>query len=208
MFLGEYAHTIDDKGRLTLPAKYRADLAAGLVVTRGIDKCLFVFPRAEWDKLSAKLDALPLTDPQAREFRRLERNLLGRKALQEIGDEMVAAMEVDGIFLDTMSRGAAEFRSMLDAVRPGVALEGEGALPIEHVHDHHMSWAQWFNDSAVPGVLRNKWFERRHLQHRIDRLAHPDELARPLQSVEELAQGPVGHGLVSLLPRSACFNDR
>jgi MraZ protein len=71
MFLGEYAHTIDDKGRLTLPAKYRADLAAGLVVTRGIDKCLFVFPRAEWDKLSAKLDALPLTDPQAREFRRL-----------------------------------------------------------------------------------------------------------------------------------------
>ncbi len=71
MFLGEYAHTIDDKGRLTLPAKYRADLAAGVVVTRGIDKCLFVFPRAEWDKLSAKLDALPLTDPQAREFRRL-----------------------------------------------------------------------------------------------------------------------------------------
>jgi len=71
MFLGEYAHTIDDKGRLTLPAKYRAELAAGLVVTRGIDKCLFVFPRAEWDKLAEKLNALPLTDPQAREFRRL-----------------------------------------------------------------------------------------------------------------------------------------
>jgi len=71
MFLGEYAHTIDEKGRLTLPAKYRAELAAGLVVTRGIDKCLFVFPRAEWDKLAEKLNALPLTDPQAREFRRL-----------------------------------------------------------------------------------------------------------------------------------------
>jgi MraZ protein len=71
MFLGEYAHTIDEKGRLTLPAKYRADLATGVVVTRGIDKCLFVFPLDEWHKLSEKVSALPLTDTSAREFRRL-----------------------------------------------------------------------------------------------------------------------------------------
>jgi MraZ protein len=71
MFLGEYTHTLDDKGRLTLPAKYRAELAMGLVVTRGIDKCLFVFPMPEWQTLSGKLSALPLTDPQAREFQRL-----------------------------------------------------------------------------------------------------------------------------------------
>jgi len=71
MFLGEYAHTIDDKGRLTLPAKYRTDLASGVVVTRGLDKCLFVFPMEEWKKLSEKVSALPLTDMQAREFRRL-----------------------------------------------------------------------------------------------------------------------------------------
>jgi MraZ protein len=71
MFLGEYAHTIDDKGRLTLPAKYRAELASGVVVTRGIDKCLFVFPMDEWKKLSDKVSALPLTDTQARDFRRL-----------------------------------------------------------------------------------------------------------------------------------------
>ena len=57
MFLGEYAHTIDDKGRLTLPAKYRAELASGVVVTRGIDKCLFVFPMDEWKKLSDKVSA-------------------------------------------------------------------------------------------------------------------------------------------------------
>ncbi|CAG0988239.1 partial Transcriptional regulator MraZ, partial [Gammaproteobacteria bacterium] len=68
MFLGEYTHALDDKGRLTLPAKYRAELATGLVVTRGIDKCLFVFPMTEWKTLSDKLSALPLTDPQAREF--------------------------------------------------------------------------------------------------------------------------------------------
>ena len=83
--------------------------------------------------------------------------------------EMVAALEADGIFLDTMNKGSGEFRARLDAARPGVILEGEGALPLENIHDHHASWAQWFTDSEVPGVLRNKWFERRHLQHQIKR---------------------------------------
>jgi len=83
--------------------------------------------------------------------------------------EFVGKLDADGIFLDTMKQGAAEFRAKLDAVRPGVALEGEAALPLERVHDHHLSWAQWFRDGEVPGVLRNKWFERRHLQHQIKR---------------------------------------
>jgi len=51
--------------------------------------------------------------------------------------EMVSALDVDGIFLDTMGEGSAEFRSKLDAVRPGVVLEGEGTPPIERVKDHH-----------------------------------------------------------------------
>ncbi len=83
--------------------------------------------------------------------------------------ELVRALEVDGIFLDTMNRGAAELRAKLDAVRPGVILEGEGAVPLERMHDHHASWAQWFNDSPVPGVLRHKWLERRHMLHQIKR---------------------------------------
>jgi formylglycine-generating enzyme required for sulfatase activity len=82
---------------------------------------------------------------------------------------LVKEIDADGVFLDTMSRGAAEFRAKLDASRPGVVLEGEGALPLENIHDHHMSWAQVFRDSRVPGILRNKWFERRHMQHEIDR---------------------------------------
>lgn len=82
---------------------------------------------------------------------------------------MVGAIEADGIFLDTMAQGAAAFREKLDRVRPGVVLEGEIALPLASIHDHHLSWAQWFQDSPVPGVLRNKWFERRHLQHQIKR---------------------------------------
>jgi hypothetical protein len=85
--------------------------------------------------------------------------------------DLVCSLQVDGIFLDTMDRGAADFRTRLDAVRPGVILEGEGALPVERIHDHHASWAQHFDDSEAPGVLRNKWFERRHMQHQIRRWA-------------------------------------
>lgn len=83
--------------------------------------------------------------------------------------EMVRDLGVDGIFLDTMAKGAAEFRAKLDAVRPGVILEGEGAVPLENLDDHHASWAQWFADSRAPGVLRHKWLERRHMQHQIKR---------------------------------------
>jgi len=83
--------------------------------------------------------------------------------------EIILAIEADGIFLDTTAHGAAEFRAKLDAERPGVVLESEGALPLERVNDHHLSWAQGFTDSEAPGILRNKWFERRHLQHQVKR---------------------------------------
>ena len=98
-----------------------------------------------------------------------------RKSVSDIDALMalIKKIDADGIFLDTMSRGAAEFRVRLDTVRRGVVLEGEGALPLANIHDHHMSWAQWFKDSKAPGVLRNKWFERRHVQHQIDRF-NPD----------------------------------
>ena len=82
---------------------------------------------------------------------------------------IVRAIDADGIFLDTMEKGAEEYRSQLDEARKGVALESELALPVEEVYAHHMSWAQWFNDSRAPGVLRNKWLERRHIQHGISR---------------------------------------
>jgi Uncharacterized conserved protein len=91
------------------------------------------------------------------------------KAVLDALVDMVGALEADGIFLDTMGKGSADFRVKLDAERPGVILEGEGAVPIENIHDHHASWAQWFDDSAVPGVLQHKWLERRHMQHQIKR---------------------------------------
>ena len=71
MFLGEYTHSLDSKGRLTIPAKFRNELAAGLVVTRNpVDHCLLVFPQGEWEHLADKVSALPLTDPRSAAFRR------------------------------------------------------------------------------------------------------------------------------------------
>jgi MraZ protein len=71
MFLGEFVHTLDEKGRLTIPAKFRDDLADGLVVTRGIDPCLAIYPLEEWKVLADKVSKLPMTDRLARAFRRL-----------------------------------------------------------------------------------------------------------------------------------------
>ena len=73
--------------------------------------------------------------------------------------EIIESIDADGIFLDTM-KDAPDFREKLDSVKPGIVMEGEIALPLEHIQTHHMSWAQWFKDSNVPGVYRNKWFER------------------------------------------------
>jgi MraZ protein len=70
MFLGEYNHTIDDKGRLTIPAKFRGELAAGLVVTRGLDRNLMIFPLNSWQDLAERIVSRPLSDGEMRAFRR------------------------------------------------------------------------------------------------------------------------------------------
>lgn len=71
MFIGEYSHTIDEKGRMAVPAKLRQKLGSGAVVTRGIDKCLWVFPKSEWQALAEKISNLPLSDANSRAFSRL-----------------------------------------------------------------------------------------------------------------------------------------
>lgn len=68
MFMGEYLHTIDDKGRLSIPAKFRDSLGQQFIATKGLDHCLFVYPQAEWQQLEQKLKALPFTQPEARAF--------------------------------------------------------------------------------------------------------------------------------------------
>ncbi len=71
MFIGEYNHNLDDKGRLAVPKKFRSDLAKGAVVTRGLDNCLFLYTKKEWEKLAEKLAALPFAQANTRAFARL-----------------------------------------------------------------------------------------------------------------------------------------
>ena len=71
VFLGEYAHTLDDKGRLIIPARFREELGPRFVGTRGLDRCLFVYASAEWQVFADQLRTLPLTKADSRAFARL-----------------------------------------------------------------------------------------------------------------------------------------
>jgi MraZ protein len=71
MFIGEYSHNLDDKGRLAIPIKFRQELKGGAVVTRGLDNCLFLYTKKEWGKLAEKLAALPFSQANSRAFARL-----------------------------------------------------------------------------------------------------------------------------------------
>ena len=68
MLIGEYEHTIDDKGRLIMPAKIREDIGESFILTKGLDGCLFGFSKNEWTNFEEKLKTLPLTNKNARDF--------------------------------------------------------------------------------------------------------------------------------------------
>jgi len=70
MFIGEYSHSVDEKGRLIIPSKFRDGLGKEFVVTKGLDGCLFIYGNDEWKVLEEKLCALPLTNKDARAFAR------------------------------------------------------------------------------------------------------------------------------------------
>ncbi|HLD21264.1 MAG TPA: division/cell wall cluster transcriptional repressor MraZ [Patescibacteria group bacterium] len=71
MFIGEYQHTIDEKGRLAIPVKFRNELQKGAVVTRGLDHCLFLYTATSWNELASKLMKLPISQSKTRAFARL-----------------------------------------------------------------------------------------------------------------------------------------
>jgi MraZ protein len=70
MFIGEYNHNLDDKGRLAIPAKFRTILKKGAVVTKGLDNCLFLYSQEQFEKIAAKFAALPISQAKARAFTR------------------------------------------------------------------------------------------------------------------------------------------
>lgn len=71
MFIGEFQHNLDLKGRMAIPAKFRRGISGGAIITRGLDHCLFVFTKKDWEKLAEKLISLPLAQANSRAFVRL-----------------------------------------------------------------------------------------------------------------------------------------
>ena len=70
MLMGEFHHNIDEKNRLVIPSKFRSELGEQFIITRGLDKCLFIYSMNEWNKLVSKLNTLPFTQKNARNFTR------------------------------------------------------------------------------------------------------------------------------------------
>jgi MraZ protein len=87
MFIGEYNHSVDTKKRLALPSKFRSELGKTVVVTRGLDKCLFVYPLEVWKELAQKLGTMPIGESATRSFVRLM--LAGASDIQTDGQGRV-----------------------------------------------------------------------------------------------------------------------
>ena len=111
MFMGEYNHTIDPKGRLIIPAKFREALGDEFVVTKGLDGCLFVYANTEWNNFEEKLRTLPLTNKNARQFTRFflagaaacEGDKQGRILIPQVLREF-AKLEKDVVLVGVASR--------------------------------------------------------------------------------------------------------
>ena len=111
MFMGEYNHTVDDKGRLIIPSKFREELGDSFVVTKGLDGCLFVYAESEWKLLEERLKALPLTNKDARAFARymlagaaeVEPDKQGRILLPQVL-RTFAELEKDVVLIGVASR--------------------------------------------------------------------------------------------------------
>ena len=110
MFMGEYSHSIDEKGRLIIPSRFRDELGTNFVLTRGLDGCLSIYPEAEWTKLEAKLRSLPLTNKNARTITRFLVSAAAQCELDKQGRILVpsALREYAGLEKDVVLTGNLE----------------------------------------------------------------------------------------------------
>src|SRR6266850_1691536 len=119
MLLGEHEHTLDDKNRLTLPAKFRQDFAEGIVVTRGMDGCLFAYTRGDWSSLVER--RLATLDPLSKEGRRMQRFFFSGAAETELDKQ--GRVGLPSALLEHATLGAGGHASLLTA-----DLHGRGKL--------------------------------------------------------------------------------
>ncbi len=141
MFTGEYRHTVDDKGRIAVPAKFRAQLAEGAFVSRWLDQCLAIHTREGWDALAERVAGLPVTDQGARVFQRFifggaveaELDRQGRvlvpaflRDAAELGGEAVVIGSRDHIEIWAPARWDDYRRALDDPQALAEAIEGLG----------------------------------------------------------------------------------
>src|SRR6185437_8821846 len=126
MLLGEYEHTIDDKSRLTLPARFRQSFTEGVIVSRGLDGCLYAYPRADWTRaIEARLAEL---DPLSKEGRRLHRYFYSGAVEGELDKQ--GRIGIPGAFWSTRSLSATwSSRASTTTSRSGIAPRGDASSP-------------------------------------------------------------------------------
>ena len=119
MFMGEYSHSIDEKGRLIIPSKFRFELGETFVLTRGLDGCLCIYPQAEWNTLESKLRELPLTNKNARKITRFLVSSAAACELDKQGRILVpvALREYAGLDKDVVVTGNIERIEIWDKAR-------------------------------------------------------------------------------------------
>jgi MraZ protein len=140
MFLGTHSPRLDDKGRLALPARFRPELEGGLVICKGQDRCLYVFPAAEFGRVTDALRGVPMTDRRVRDYSRV----LFASASSEIPDaqgritvppplRQYAGLTKDCAVIGANARievwDAAAWQAYLDATEPAFADIAEEVLP-------------------------------------------------------------------------------
>ena len=140
MFLGQYSYTLDSKGRITIPSRFREIINESVVVTRGLDRCLTVYPAAVWSEIAQKVNALPITDPRGRALRRIffadavnvELDRQGRILLPErLRDYASLTLSEDVVVV-----GLDRFIELWDVAR----WEAENARQIEIVEEDPTLW--------------------------------------------------------------------
>ncbi|MGF7237463.1 MAG: division/cell wall cluster transcriptional repressor MraZ [Frankia sp.] len=119
MFLGSHSPRLDDKGRLTLPAKFREELEGGLVITKGQERCLYVFPLAEFSRISEALRTAPVTAKALRDYSRVFFASASDEVLDRQGRVTIppALRDYAGLARDCVVNGANTRAEIWDAAR-------------------------------------------------------------------------------------------
>ncbi|MBI4214187.1 MAG: division/cell wall cluster transcriptional repressor MraZ [Chloroflexi bacterium] len=138
MFLGEFEHAVDDRGRIAVPAKFRSGLADGMVVTRGIEHCLIVWPMDEWRSITAKLRQFPLMNADARRLLRLLLSGATDAAPDRLGRILIpaflrqyAGLSDIAVLVGVLDRIEIWSRANWETER--TSTEAEGSLIAEHL---------------------------------------------------------------------------